>query len=193
MSENGSNDIRVLVVGLGTMGLSHARAYRAIDGFELAGLCTHHAAERRDLDKEFPDVPRFEDLTEALAAVNPDAVAICTYTEITRRPGASKRSPPARMCSARSRSPRTCSRPPSASSRRAKRAGKALLIGYILRVHPSWTRFVEIGRTLGKPLVMRMNLNQQSSGSHWRCTRTSCARPRRSSIAACIMSTSCAR
>src|SRR5271165_3742465 len=50
----------------------------------------------------------------------------------------------------------------------AARAGKkALLVGYILRVHPSWTRFVEIGRTLGKPLVMRMNLNQQSSGSFW--------------------------
>ena len=49
----------------------------------------------------------------------------------------------------------------------ARKASKALLVGYILRVHPSWTRFVEIGRTLGKPLVMRMNLNQQSSGSFW--------------------------
>ncbi len=49
----------------------------------------------------------------------------------------------------------------------ARAAKKALLVGYILRVHPSWTRFVEIGRTLGKPLVMRMNLNQQSSGSFW--------------------------
>ncbi len=49
----------------------------------------------------------------------------------------------------------------------AKAAGKALLVGDILRVHPSWTRFVAIGRTLGKPLVMRMNLNQQSSGAFW--------------------------
>src|SRR5258708_36740341 len=49
----------------------------------------------------------------------------------------------------------------------ARKANKALLVGYILRVRPSWTRFVEIGRTLGKPLVMRMNLNQQSSGSFW--------------------------
>ena len=51
--------------------------------------------------------------------------------------------------------------------RGGRAAGKVLQIGYILRVHPSWTRFVEIGRTLGKPLVMRMNLNQQSSGSIW--------------------------
>ena len=49
----------------------------------------------------------------------------------------------------------------------ARSSGKALLIGYILRVHPSWSRFVEIGRTLVKPLVMRMNLNQQSAGSFW--------------------------
>ncbi|HTO62899.1 MAG TPA: gfo/Idh/MocA family oxidoreductase, partial [Bradyrhizobium sp.] len=49
----------------------------------------------------------------------------------------------------------------------ARQSGKALLIGYILRVHPSWSRFVEIGKTLGKPLVMRMNLNQQSAGSFW--------------------------
>ena len=72
---------RVLVVGLGTMGMSHARAYRAIDGFELVGLCTRNAAARRDLDKEFADLPRFEGLTEALAALKPDAVAICTYTK----------------------------------------------------------------------------------------------------------------
>jgi predicted dehydrogenase len=49
----------------------------------------------------------------------------------------------------------------------AKAKGKKLVIGYILRVHPSWIKFVEIGRTLGKPLVMRMNLNQQSSGAQW--------------------------
>ena len=42
-----------------------------------------------------------------------------------------------------------------------------MVIGYILRVHPAWTKFVEIAKTLGKPLVMRMNLNQQSSGSKW--------------------------
>ncbi|OYV06703.1 MAG: oxidoreductase, partial [Verrucomicrobiales bacterium VVV1] len=45
--------------------------------------------------------------------------------------------------------------------------GLKLVIGYILRVHPSWVKFVEVGRTLGKPLVMRMNLNQQSSGASW--------------------------
>src|SRR6185436_11982975 len=49
----------------------------------------------------------------------------------------------------------------------AKAAGKALVVGYILNVHPSWQKFTEIARTLGRPLVMRMNLNQQSAGEKW--------------------------
>jgi predicted dehydrogenase len=56
MAKNNS-PVRVLVVGLGTMGRSHARAYRAIDGFSLVGLCTNRAASRDDLAKEFPDTP----------------------------------------------------------------------------------------------------------------------------------------
>jgi predicted dehydrogenase len=45
--------------------------------------------------------------------------------------------------------------------------GKKLVVGYILRVHPTWAKFTQMAQTLGKPLVMRMNLNQQSSGNQW--------------------------
>ena len=31
----------------------------------------------------------------------------------------------------------------------------------------SWEKFIELGKTLGKPLVMRLNLNQQSNGPAW--------------------------
>ena len=44
---------------------------------------------------------------------------------------------------------------------KARSTNKKLVIGYILRHHPSWIKFIEIAQTLGKPLVMRMNLNQQ--------------------------------
>jgi predicted dehydrogenase len=157
--------IRVLVVGLGTMGVSHARAYRAIDGFELAGLCTHRAAERHDLETEFPGLPRFEQLDEALAMLSPDAVAVCTYTEHHADMALQAFTAGAHVF---------CEKPLADTLDAARRvvgaareSGKALLIGYILRVHPSWSRFVEIGKTLGKPLVMRMNLNQQSAGAFW--------------------------
>ncbi len=156
---------RVLVVGMGTMGTSHARAYKAIDGFDLAGLCTRNAAARSDLDAEFAGTPRFEDLSAALDELKPDAVAICAYTEFHA---------PMALQALEAGAHVFCEKPLAdtlaaaegivAAARAAKRA---LLVGYILRVHPSWTRFVEIGRTLGKPLVMRMNLNQQSSGSFW--------------------------
>jgi predicted dehydrogenase len=149
---------RVLVVGLGTMGMSHARAYQAIDGFELVGLCTRNAAARSDLDKEFAGIPRFDDLTEAL---KPDAVSINTYTE---------HHAPMALEALAAGAHVFCEKPLADSLEAAealvaaaRKASKALLVGYILRVHPSWTRFVEIGRTL----VMRMNLNQQSSGSFW--------------------------
>src|ERR1700678_3566082 len=164
-NQDGSKSQRVLAVGLGTMGLSHARAYRTIDGFELVGLCTRNAARRHDLDKEFPDLPRFEGLTEALKALKPDAVAVCAYTE---------HHAPMAIEALEAGAHVFCEKPLADTLKAAesvvaaaRAANKVLLVGYILRVHPSWTRFVEIGRTLGKPLVMRMNLNQQSSGSFW--------------------------
>ena len=49
----------------------------------------------------------------------------------------------------------------------AQRTGKKLVIGYILRHHPSWIEFIRLARELGPPFVMRMNLNQQSSGAAW--------------------------
>jgi predicted dehydrogenase len=52
-------------------------------------------------------------------------------------------------------------------SKAAAEAGKKVVVGYILRHHPSWMKFIEVAHTLGKPLVMRMNLNQQSSGKEW--------------------------
>ena len=161
----GAQRVRVLVVGLGTMGTSHARAYKAIDEFELVGLCTRHAAQRADLEAEFPGAPRFETLDDALAATRPDAVAICAYTEHHAAMALKALAAGAHVF---------CEKPLADTLEAAERivaaareARKTLLIGYILRVHPSWSRFVEIGRTLGKPLVMRMNLNQQSAGSFW--------------------------
>jgi Predicted dehydrogenases and related proteins len=147
------------------MGTSHARAYRAIEEFELVGLCTSREADRHDLEAEFPGLPRFERFDEALATLRPDAVAICTYTEHHAVMVLQAFAAGAHVF---------CEKPLADTLEAARRvvgaagtAGKALLIGYILRVHPSWSRFVEIGRTLGKPLVMRMNLNQQSAGSFW--------------------------
>lgn len=159
------NKIKMLVVGVGNMGISHARAYHSIEGFEIAGLCTRGIETRVDLKQEFPGVPLFSDYAEALAVSKPDAVSINTwpdthaaYAKLALKAG----------CHVFIEKPLAGSIVEAEQIvSLAKAAGKKLVVGYILRVHPSWIRFVEIGKTLGKPLVMRMNLNQQSSGTQW--------------------------
>jgi N-acetylglucosamine-6-phosphate deacetylase len=46
--------LRVLVVGLGHMGVTHAKAYDRLDGYELAGLCCRSIANRDDIVKTWP-------------------------------------------------------------------------------------------------------------------------------------------
>ncbi len=159
------NQVRVLVVGVGNMGLSHARAYQSIAGFEIAGLCSRNIGERDDIKQEFPGIPFFTDYAEALAKTKPDAVSINTWPD-THAEYARK---------ALNANCHLFIEKPLAETVEeaediialAQRKKKKIVIGYILRVHPSWTKFVEVGKTLGKPLVMRMNLNQQSSGAQW--------------------------
>ena len=157
--------IRVLVVGLGNMGLSHARAYQAIDGFEIAGLCSLDIESRDEIAREFQGAPRFLDYARALSELRPDAVSINTW-------------PDTHAAFAKMALDAGChvfiEKPLAGTVAEAeeilalaKSKDLKVAIGYILRVHPSWAKFVEIGKTLGKPLVMRMNLNQQSSGKQW--------------------------
>jgi predicted dehydrogenase len=160
-----SAKLRVLVVGLGNMGLSHARAYDRLEGFELAGLCARSIAARHDLPPEWAAVPRFADYGEALRSVRPDVVSINTYPDTHAEYAIRALESGAHVFVEKPLAPTV------EQARRvveaAVRARRKLVVGYILRVHPSWTRLVELARTLGKPLVMRMNLNQQSIGPAW--------------------------
>ena len=157
--------IRVLVVGLGNMGLSHARAYKAINGFEIAGLCSRGLGERPEIAREFPGIRQFNDYGEALATLKPDAVSINTWPDTHEAYAKLAFAAGAHVFLEKPIADSVAGA--QAVIAAAKAAKKKLVIGYILRVHPSWQKFIEIGRTLGKPLVMRMNLNQQSSGANW--------------------------
>jgi len=163
------NNIRVLVVGLGNMGLSHARAYAAIEGFEIAGLCSRNIEDRDDLKAEFPGIPQFTDLAAALSTLRPDAVSINTWPDTHAAFARMALNAGAHVFIEKPLADTVAEAEEIAALAKAK--GLKLVIGYILRVHPSWVRFVEVGRALGKPLVMRMNLNQQSSGGQWQVHR----------------------
>ena len=164
-----SKQIRILVVGCGNMGASHAKAYHGLKEFEICGLVSpgdsktalnHSLGNKYDL---------FDDFEEALNKTKPDAVCISTYPDthesfaiksfgqgchvFIEKPVADSVEGAIRVAEA------------------AKKAGKKLVVGYILRHHPSWEKFVELSHKLGKPLVMRMNLNQQSHGNMWNVHR----------------------
>jgi len=162
-----SDPIRILVVGCGHMGKSHAKAYHAMDGFEIVGVVARGEKSRRELlDTLGADYPQFSDYEEALGATKPDAVSINTYpdthADFTKKAFAAG-------CHVFLEKPiAETVEEAQAIVDAAKAANRKLVIGYILRVHPSWIKFIEVAQTLGKPLVMRMNLNQQADGDMWR-------------------------
>lgn len=157
--------IRVLVVGCGNMGASHAQAYQLIDGFEICGIVSTGKSKEVLNEKLGGGYALYSDYAIALAETKPDAVCISTYPDtheafaimalengchvFIEKPLADTVEGSERVAAA------------------AQKAGKKLVVGYILRHHPSWEKFVELSHELGKPLVMRMNLNQQSHGIMW--------------------------
>lgn len=161
--------LRVLVIGCGTMGASHARAYRAMQGVEMVGLVSTGESKVRLAHSLALDLPLYQDVDAALAELAPDAVCIATYPDTHERFALASL---AAGCHVFIEKPLA---PTIEGAKRivaaARRAGKQLVVGYILRHHPSWQKFIGIAQTLGKPLVMRMNLNQQSSGEAWQAHR----------------------
>jgi predicted dehydrogenase len=154
--------IRVVVAGLGNMGRSHALAYHNNPGFEIAALVNRSDVPLpgglvgHEIRRSFDDALREE---------KPDLASIATYSDshadyavkafeagchvFVEKPLATTVADARRVVDA------------------AKANGRKLVIGYILRHHPSWVRLIAEGRKLGGPYVFRMNLNQQSSGPTW--------------------------
>jgi predicted dehydrogenase len=161
-----SAPLRVVVAGLGNMGRSHALAYATNPGFEIAAL-----VNRSDVDLPGPlaGQPIRRSFEQALRDEKPDVASICTYSDshadyavmaleagchvFVEKPLATTVADARRVVDA------------------AKANGRKLVIGYILRHHPSWMRLIAEARALGGPYVFRMNLNQQSSGPTWETHR----------------------
>ena len=162
MSNSGQAPLRVLVAGLGNMGRSHALAYHRNPGFEIVGLVNRSEVTLPDELKGYGIQPDFHD---ALEETKPDLACVATYSDshadytvaalekgchvFVEKPLATTVEDARRVVDA------------------AHANGKKLVIGYILRHHPSWMRLIAEARALGGPYVFRMNLNQQSSGPTW--------------------------
>jgi predicted dehydrogenase len=159
--------IRILVVGCGHMGTSHAKAYHALPGFEIVGVVARGERSRRELLASLgADYPQFSDYGQALAATKPDAVSINTYPDTHADYAQRAFAAGCHVFLEKPVAPTVAEAEAVVAA--ARKANRKLVVGYVLRVHPTWAKFVDVARTLGKPLVMRMNLNQQSSGDQWR-------------------------
>lgn len=161
--------IKILVVGCGNMGASHAKAYHDLDGFEIVGLVARGDSKHKLNTELGADYALFESYEEALEQTKPDAVCIATYPD-THKDYAIK--------AFESGAHVFIEKPLAEDVTSAKEVvnaaityNKKLVVGYILRYHPSWMKFIELSKTMGKPLVMRMNLNQQSHGYMWNVHR----------------------
>ena len=154
--------IRVLIAGLGNMGLSHALAHHHRPDAQIVGLVN------RSGTVDHPDLaayPVYTDFRAALAETRPDLAVIATYTDthadyaiaameagahvFVEKPLAATVADAARVVDT------------------AARLNRKLGVGYILRHHPSWQRLIAEARGLGGPYVFRLNLNQQSTGATW--------------------------
>jgi predicted dehydrogenase len=162
--------LRVLVVGCGHMGAAHARAYARLEDFRVCGLVSR-GPSKNALDEALGGGhPLFDSFERALEATRPDAVCVATYPDTHEAFALAAIEAGAHVFLEKPIAPTV-----EASERvvrAARAADRRLVVGYILRHHPSWIEFIRIARTLGKPLVMRMNLNQQSSGEAWKTHRS---------------------
>lgn len=159
--------VRVLVAGLGNMGRSHALAYHNHPGFEIVGLVNRSVPRLAPELRQYEILPAFE---AALKDLRPDLVSINTYSDshadyavmaleqgahvFVEKPLATTVKDAERVVAA------------------ARANNRKLVVGYILRHHPSWIRLIAEARKLGGPYVFRMNLNQQSSGPTWQTHKT---------------------
>jgi len=153
--------LAVLVVGLGQMGRSHAIAYHRNPAFRIVGMVNRGAVELPPELRAYPMLGSFE---EGLA-LRPDVVSINTYTDshaelAIRAMEAGSHVFVEKPLALTVESAR-------AVVDAARRTSRKLVIGYILRHHPSWNELIRAARRLGPPYVMRMNLNQPSTGSAW--------------------------
>lgn len=162
MSAFVEKSVRVLVAGLGNMGRSHALAYHRNPGFEIAGLVNRSDGVLPEELKSYPVQP---DFLESLYELNPDLACIATYSDSHADYAVAALE---RGCHVFVEKPLATTVADAKRVVDAARAnGRKLVIGYILRHHPSWMRLIAEARALGGPYVFRMNLNQQSSGPTW--------------------------
>ena len=158
--------IKIIVLGCGNMGSSHARAYHKLKEFEIAALVDRNEENLKKLTAQIGSCPTYSDFDEALKEHTPDAVCICTYPSTHAEFTLKALDAGAHVFVEKPIAETVADA--EAVVEKATEMNKKVVVGYILRHHAGWKKFIDTASELGKPLVMRMNLNQQSTGKEWK-------------------------
>jgi predicted dehydrogenase len=190
IKDSNPKPLRILVVGCGRMGRTHALSYHRSPHFKIVGLVSRHDGNRQHLAEELlilsqlssqaasqisngessETIPLFDDFIEALQATKPDAVSINTYPDTHAEFALLALSAGAHVFVEKPLALHLDQAHAVLASAQAN--GKCLVVGHLLQHHPLYDRFLQIASELGRPLVMRMNLLQPSHGEAWELHKT---------------------
>ncbi|MGC1496987.1 MAG: Gfo/Idh/MocA family oxidoreductase [Sulfitobacter sp.] len=154
--------MRILIAGLGNMGLSHALAHHHHPDAQIVGL-VNRSGNVNHLDLQ--GYPVFTDFHTALGQTKPDLVVVATYSDSHAEYAIAAMDAGAHVFVEKPLA--TTVADAQSVVDKALATGRKLVVGYILRHHRSWQKLIAEARDLGGPYVFRMNLNQQSDGPTW--------------------------
>lgn len=159
-----SKPIPILVVGCGHQGSAHGKAYHAMPEFRVAGVVSRGPETRERLSNEL-GVSAYDDYYKAFKATEPEAVSINTYPDTHAEYAIHAMQNGAHIFLEKPLAETV--EDAEAIFSTAQETGRKVVVGYGNRFNPVMIRFVEESQKLGRPLVMRMNLNQQGKGAEW--------------------------
>jgi len=156
--------LSVVVVGFGRMGKRHAAAYQALSNFDLVGICGREH-QRSYAEFHFPDAEFYLDAQTAITTTNANVVCVSTHVD----------SHESLARTAIDNGAHVFLEKPVAQTLEESEAlfayandnRKKIVAGYVRKHDPLWTAFVDQGKQLGSPVVIRFCVDQPSAGDEW--------------------------
>ena len=163
------SSLSVLVIGFGRMGKCHAAAYQKLVEFDLVGICGREH-QRNYAESHFPRATYHLDASTAISAAKADVVCIATHVD----------SHESLAREAIENGAHVFLEKPVAQTLEESEAlfsyandrGKKIVAGYVRKHDPLWKAFVDKGKQLGSPTVIRFCLDQPSAGEEWQVHRS---------------------
>jgi len=157
--------LNVLVVGFGRMGKRHAAAYEGLEIFNLVGICAREY-QRSDAEADYPRAAFYLDAHTAIREASADIVCIATHIDSHESLSRAAIDNGADVFLEKPVAPTLAESAALLSYAREK--GRKILVGYVRKHDPLWKAFVDKGKELGSPVVVRFLIDQPSTGDGWR-------------------------